>query len=75
MFRRLSASPSALVRLLDGGVLPPGGSADAEPVEPVTSDGTGPHANGGSPRRRTKTAPAAPARATPAHAVPKRKAR
>ena len=55
--------------------LPPGGSADAEPVEPVTSDGTGPHANGGSPRRRTKTAPAAPAKATPAHAAPKRKAR
>jgi DNA topoisomerase-6 subunit B len=56
--------------------LPPGGSGDTEPVEPVTSDGTGPHANGGGPpRRRTKTAPAAPARATPAHAVPKRKAR
>jgi DNA topoisomerase VI subunit B len=55
--------------------LPPGGAADAEPVEPVTSDGTGPHANGGSPRRRTKTAPAAPAKATPAHAAPKRKAR
>ena len=55
--------------------LPPGGAADAEPVEPVTSDGTGPHANGGSPRRRTKTAPAAPAKATPAHAAPRRKAR
>ena len=38
--------------------LPPGGSADAEPVESVERpDGTGPHANGGPPRRRSKAAP------------------
>jgi DNA topoisomerase-6 subunit B len=58
--------------------MPPGGPADAEPPEPVesvTSDGTGPHANGVPPRRRSKAAPAAPAKAASAHAAPRRKAR
>ena len=47
----------------------------AEPAEPVTSDGTGPHANGGPPRRRSKAAPAAPAQGRASPAAPKRKAR
>jgi DNA topoisomerase-6 subunit B len=54
--------------------LPPGAAAGAVPVEAVTSDGTGPHANGGPPRRKKTAAPASPARAAGDVAL-KRKAR
>jgi len=60
----------------DAPALPPGSAADGTPAELVTADGTGPHANGGPPRKRGRKADAAPpATAAPAPAAPKRKAR
>jgi DNA topoisomerase VI subunit B len=60
----------------DSPALPPGSAADSTPAELVTADGTGPHANGGPPRKRGRKADAAaPATAAPAPATPKRKAR
>jgi len=60
----------------DAPALPPGSAADGTPAELVTADGTGPHANGGPPRKRGRKADAAPpAAAAPAPAAPKRKAR
>ena len=50
-----------------------GGSADAEPVEPrtVTSDGTGPHANGGPPRRQEQGGARRAGQGRQPHAAPR----
>jgi len=56
----------------DAPVLPPGGAADAEPVEPVTSDAAGPPANGGPPRRQRKAALTTPEKTATPKAAPTR---
>jgi DNA topoisomerase-6 subunit B len=56
--------------------MPPGGAAQGTPGEPVTSDDTRTHANGGPPPRRGRKAHAAPpATGAPARAAAKRKNR
>src|SRR5262249_59126685 len=43
--------------------LPPATGADEPSQEPAAADGRGPESNGGPPRRRSKAAPPAPAKA------------